>query len=221
MANNVSIAQKVQIDCRFLFVCAVLCLVLVYVHFLAGVQPVPLRKGMSAFPSVIGEFTAVNSQKFDEQVVAVAGMDDYLMWQFADKEGYTIGLYIGFYEDQTEGGIIHSPRHCMPGSGWEIFDLKEQPLELSTGQSYVVNRMFLQKGIDKQLAHYWYQGRGRVVANEYLDRFYMVLDSVLKKRSDGALVRITGSGNDLETATRKQVEFIESLMPILSDFLPN
>jgi hypothetical protein len=50
---------------------------------------------------------------------------------------------------------------------------------------------------------YWYQGRGRIVASEYQDKVYTVLDSVLRRRSDGAMVRImTGVGYSEAEATR-------------------
>lgn len=78
----------------------------------------------------------------------------------------------------------------------------------------------MQKGSDTQIAHYWFQGRGRVIANEYEDRGWMLWDSISRRRSDGALVRITGPGNAGEHDSQKQMEFIGALLPELSRFLP-
>lgn len=81
--------------------------------------------------------------------------------------------------------------------------------------------MLLQKGMEKQLALYWYHSRGRVVANEYWDRAYMILDSLLRRRSDGALIRITGSGNDQEADSRTQMQFAASVLKEIDQYLPN
>ena len=80
--------------------------------------------------------------------------------------------------------------------------------------------MVLQKGLEKQLAYYWYHSRGRVVADEYWDRAYMILDSIVKRRSDGALVRITGPGDNLPDDIKKQQQFVAELMKNLDSYLP-
>jgi EpsI family protein len=58
------------------------------------------------------------------------------------------------------------------------------------GSSFQANRYVIQKGNERALVIYWYQGRGRSVANEYWDKMYTVFDSVARRRSDGALVRV-------------------------------
>ena len=151
------------------------------------------------------------------------GVDHYIMRQYRDPSGYTLGLYIGYYESQTEGEIIHSPKHCMPGSGWNAAksELVPLPNQHKTASSAKINRVLLQKGMEKQLMHYWYQSRGRVVANEYKDRAYMILDSFLKRRSDGALIRVTGPGYDFPKDVQKQTEFISNLLKVVDEYIPD
>lgn len=210
-----------RIDKPFVVLCALILAATLYVNFGGSVEPRPLSQPLDAFPLVVGAFTRVDTQDFGDEVVKSAGMDDYLMWQYRDAQGYTLGLYIGYYRDQVEGGIIHSPKHCMPGSGWEPSQMKEISVQAADGKAYTVTRMVMQKGGDKQIAHYWFQGRGRVVANEYKDRGLMIWDSITRGRSDGALVRITGPGNDEERDSRIQMEFIGALLPEISRFLPH
>ena len=88
------------------------------------------------------------------------------------------------------------------------------------GRPFTVNRMIMKKDGLTQVVHYWNQGRGRVVANEYVDRFWMVYDSLRKRRSDGALVRLTSVGDSVEEGERYQREFMRELMPVLDRFLP-
>ena len=53
-----------------------------------------------------------------------------------------------------------------------------------------VNRYELQNGSQPALVFYWYQGRGRVEANEYRVKWELLRDAALQRRSDEALVRI-------------------------------
>lgn len=195
----------------------------VYVNFLSTVQPIPPLQSISGFPVQLGGFNQVGEdQIFSDGVMANLGVDHYIMREYRDKDGYPLWLYIGYYESQTEGQIIHSPKHCMPGSGWNTIESKEVPLSVedSSYSKIKINEMVLQKGLEKQLAFYWYHSRGRIVANEYIDRFYMILDSLMKNRSDGALVRITGSGNDLLQDEEKQRQFAASILKKIDHYLP-
>lgn len=204
---------------NFLIAVGVLVATIIYSRFLSSVQAVPPLQPINTLPTVIGDFKAVNEQSFDEQVLNLLGVDQYIMREYQNEEGYPLWLYVGFYESQAEGQMIHSPKHCMPGSGWNTLESSDVKLDTQAG-TVTISRMFLQKGLDKQLAHYWYQGRGRVVANEYVDRAYMVLDSLTKRRSDEALIRITGPGAQFEEDVKKQLTFAKNLLPILEKYLP-
>jgi len=193
----------------------------VYTSFFTTVRPVPPRIPLDRFPTRIGGFHRVDTTTFSKEVRENAGMDHYLMWYYADDSGYTVGLYIGYYETQSEGHIIHSPQHCLPGSGWEFS--KDEDIEVAAlipGRTGTIRRVLLQNGLDKQLAHYWYHGRGRVTANEYLDRGLLIWDTILRHQTQGALIRITGPGTDPPTDIAKQEAFITALLPVLDEFIP-
>ncbi len=207
------------------FIVAVILLIItgIYVNFLGTVHQISPLRPISDFPNQLGSFTRVGEdQTFSDDVMASLGVDHYIMRQYRDKNGYQLGLYIGFYESQTEGQIIHSPKHCMPGSGWNTLESKEITITVpdSPYPKVKINEMVLQKDVEKQLVFYWYHGRGRVVANEYLDRFYMIVDSLIKKRSDGALIRITGSGDDLNRDEKKQRQFAQAILKNIDAYLP-
>ena len=122
----------------------------------------------------------------------VAGVSSYLIRDYqsagaGDTSHFT--LYVGYYEEQTHGRTIHSPKNCLPGSGWE--PLAARTAEIDTpGGAVVVNRYLLQRGQERALVLYWYQGRGRVAANEYRVKWDLLRDAALRRRSDEALVRI-------------------------------
>lgn len=205
---------------QFFLALALIILTTVYITVFNTAEPVPLVKPLASLPPTIGGFTMAGSQTFDAAMMKNLGVDHYIMRQYRDKQGYSLWLYIGYYESQTEGSLIHSPRHCLPGSGWNTLssDRIEIPAPVQDGESVVVNEMILGKGMQKQLVHYWYQGRGRITANEYLDRFFMILDSLTRRRSDGALVRITSDADVLSDSLQKQQEFCHDLLAILNNY---
>ena len=73
---------------------------------------------------------------------------------------------------------------------------------------------------------YWYQGRGRAVASEYWGKIYTVVDSVRRRRSDGAMVRITTSVDSddpaaLQAAINRAAEVAANSSTILPEFIPD
>jgi EpsI family protein len=122
---------------------------------------------------------------------AVAAPTAYLMrtYEASNTAIPWLSLYVGYYDRQTQGKTIHSPKNCLPGAGWEA--LQSAPVEIQTPNGVVtVNRYLLQKGREQALVLYWYQGRGRVEANEYRVKWNLLRDAALRRRSDEALVRI-------------------------------
>ena len=68
---------------------------------------------------------------------------------------------------------------------------------------------------------YWYQGRGRFEASEYQDKINTVLDSIFRRRSDGAMIRVmTSVGGDEQKATEKAVDLAAQTADAVSDFVP-
>ena len=193
----------------------------------ASVRPFGLNESFQAFPKTIGDFVEVDEEEMPPRVIEVLGVDSYMLRAYRHKSGYVLWLYIGYFEEQKEGAMIHSPKHCYPGSGWSPVRAKEITLNVKVGPDpdgvakfIKINEYLLQKGESYQMVYYWYHSRGRVIANEYVDRLFMIIDSLLRHRSDGALVRISGAVDHDETQKALLKEFIEELFPYLREFLP-
>ena len=87
-----------------------------------------------------------------------------------------------------------------------------------------MNRALIRKGEDAQLVYYWFAQRGRVVANEYAVKWWMVVDSVTRNRTDGALVRLTTSlapGEADSAGDRRLREFLAVAHAPLARHLPD
>jgi EpsI family protein len=130
-------------------------------------------------------------------------------------------LYVGYYGSQKTGDTIHSPKNCLPGSGWDPVRSGFAAISVAEGRQIVVNEYVIQQDENKQLVFYWYQGRGRVIASEYAGKFWMVADAISRNRTDGALVRLVTPINDNEASARARlVRFTQDLFPQLDEIIP-
>lgn len=158
----------------------------------------------------------------DEAEAAVAGMDHYVMRFYANEPepAYDFSVYVGYYLAQTQGKSIHSPKNCLPGAGWEAVSAETRVIETSLG-SFEVNRYLLANKSARAIVYYWYQGRGRVAANEYGVKWELLRDKALHGRSDEALVRIVVPvRSSEEDADRYGVEAAAALIPAVFQSLP-
>jgi EpsI family protein len=189
-------------------------------------EQVPLRQSFSDFPMSFAGWRGIQQEPFDDNVLAVLGVDDYLTRAYLRAEG-GVGLYIGYWESQKQGDTIHSPQNCLPGAGWAPVSRAGLtiPDPRATPGNLTVNRFVIQKGLDRQLVLYWYQSHGRIVASEYWGKIFLVTDAVRLNRSDGAVVRVMapihGDTSEAEmNAERLGVDFVKAILPLLEKFLP-
>jgi len=136
-------------------------------------------------------------QTISDEERRVAGQSDYVMRLYGRDSLWSYSAYVGYYDSQAQGRTVHSPRNCLPGAGWEILQPGSATLHLGN-DAYRVNRYLLANGRENALVLYWYQGRGRVEANEYVVKWNLLRDAALYGRTDEALVRVI-----VPVATRK------------------
>jgi EpsI family protein len=217
---------------RILTLTAFLLAAAAYIAGASKTEPVVIRESLSGLPMQIDRWRG-RDVPLDNRVVSVLGVDDYLNREYA--ESTYMGLYIGFYQSQRQGSSIHSPLNCLPGSGWNpvtrsfvSVPVAENATDTNPGpatRTIRINRILIQKGIDKAVVFYWYQAHGRVIASEYWGKFYTVLDAMRMNRTDGALVRVVstidGSGAQAEAlAETEGTRFVQFIFPRLSRYLP-
>jgi len=182
------------------------------------------RRPLKEFPVAIGEWRQHGSdQKFDAETERVLRADDYLSRNYQSSDGHNASLYVGYYASQRTGATYHSPLNCLPGSGWVMSDGGRLTISPAGGRSsFEVNRYVVQNGNARALMLYWYEGRGRAVASEYWGKIYTVIDSVRRRRSDGAMVRImVPMGGSKEDAEKTAIELASQAVPQLPAFVPD
>ncbi|MCA1817247.1 MAG: EpsI family protein [Acidobacteria bacterium] len=182
------------------------------------------RRQLAEFPSRLGEWSQRGADaRFTPDVEAVLRADDYLSRDYALPDGRAANFYVGYYATQRNGATYHSPLNCLPGSGWTMRDgALVHVTPAGGGKPFEANRYIVENGDDRQLLIYWYQGRGRAVASEYWGKIYTVLDSLERRRSDGAMVRVmVPFRGDEGAALRTAEDLAAQAAPHLSAFVPD
>jgi EpsI family protein len=169
-------------------------------HFLATEAVIPPRESFASFPSELeGGWVCPEFQGMDKKVQRNLGVTDFLLCDFENRERRErINVYVGYHQTQVreQGGgagenSIHPPAHCLPGSGWDIIHHEIVPLGVPPYEDEAVKRLVIAKGEARQLVYYWYQSRGRIVAEDWKKIVYVGLDRAVRGRTDGSLVRFT------------------------------
>ena len=128
-------------------------------------------------------------QRIPEDERRIAGMSDYVARIYWRDSVPAFTTFVSYYERQTQGKTIHSPRNCLPGAGWEVMSANTQDVILY-GRPVTLNRSLLRNGAATAVVFYWYQGRGRLVANEYAVKWNLLRDAALEGHTEEALVRV-------------------------------
>jgi len=202
----------------------------VYLAQTSKAEVLPRREPLASLPMSLGGWTGHRDADLTPETLAVLGADDYIVRTYV-QDRLPLGLYVGYYASQRQGDTIHSPLNCLPGAGWQPVDVgraaiavKGAPGAPDATTPIEVNRVIIEKGLDRQLVLYWYQSQRRIVAGEYRAKIFTVLDAVRYNRTDAAMVRVVVpiAEGDVEggEAQRKATEFVQTLFPLLGPHLP-
>lgn len=152
-------------------------------------KPESLTAPLSSIPRQIDGWVGVDSAPLDARTLEVLRPTSYL--ERAYRRGDEMAsLFISYYAEQRAGESMHSPKNCLPGSGWEIWDYGSSRVPVD-GRNVDINRYSIQNNGTRLVVLYWYQSRHRIVASEYLGKVLLVKDALLMGSTAGSIVRIT------------------------------
>jgi EpsI family protein len=185
------------------------------------VKPTPLGQPISGISRT---FSGVAGRDIEvpEDQRRVAGFTDYIFRSHEVDSVQAFSVYVGYYDEQRQGKTIHSPRNCLPGAGWEPVGSSIATVEIGGGRSVEVNRYHIVRGAEQSYVYYWYQGRGRISANEYFVKFELLRDAALRGRTEEALVRVVvpvGKAG-VAAADSTAVRVVRELIPEVDKVLP-
>lgn len=187
-------------------------------------EQAPSYRPLNDFPVMLGSWHMVQQGIMEPEVKEVLRADDYITRFYADSKGNRYAnLFVAFFKSQRGGQAPHSPKNCLPGSGWVWTVSDTIPIGIAGRALPIqVNRYVVQRGDDKSVVLYWYQSRDRVVASEYSAKVYVVADAIRFNRTDTSLVRVVVPfrGEDVAGATKTGSDFVQAFFNPLKTFLP-
>ena len=206
-----------------------------YVYqWFARAHVIPPRADFASFPMEFpGGWRRDQREFMDEKTLENLGASDYFICDYRNPDHPTsVGVYVGYHETQVreEGGgagenSIHPPKHCLPGSGWDIIGHKVVEVDLPglPQRPARVNRLLIAKGEARQLVYYWYQTQGRVIAEDWRKIMYLSWDRARRQRTDGALVRFTTpvDPKQEQAADERVLSLAGVMLPLLPAYVPD
>jgi EpsI family protein len=211
-------------DMRLLLAPAVLLVQAVVIHWAASAERPPAPPMLGQFPTQMGEWKMIGEDPITPEVASVLHADQLLSRNYLHPAtNATAGLFVAWFQSQRGGASQpHSPKVCLPGSGWTPQVTGEVQLDTDAG-AIEINRYIVVNGKQRAVVLYWYQTPRRVIAGEWAAKFWLVADGVRDRRTDVALVRVTvwsSEGQD-ESATASAEIFARTAYPLLHETLPH
>ncbi len=209
---------------RLLLSSAVLLAALLALQLRSPGEAVPMRRALDVFPDSIAGWHTRQDSPLQSDILSLLTIDDYLMRRYVDQAGRSLWLYVGYWASQRRGAAqVHSPRNCLPASGWEPIEASRVTIDVAGRQgSLTVNRYLIQKDRELQVVMYWYHAQGSPIAGEIPAKIQMMRSAIFRNRTDGALVRVSSSvSGGVADTTERLVRYVQALYPILGDYLPD
>jgi EpsI family protein len=207
---------------RFLVVFACLSLTAALLHFRNTSEAIVPHRDLALFPRDIAGWQGTDV-KLSTDELAVLGPGQFLLRDYDRASTPPVTLFLAYYPSQRAGDTMHSPKNCLPGSGWTPTKSAAIRLRAADGTEINANRYLVSQGTDRMVVLYWYQSHSRTVASEYWAKWFLVKDAILTNHTDGALVRIDTSieGSEDDAAAEQRVlSFAATLSPLLGDYIP-
>ena len=183
-------------------------------------EAVPAAVPLAEIPKMLDAWKFAGDGVIDQETLDVLKADDILNRVYVRGVDPAF-LFVAAFRSQRNGKAPHSPKNCLPGTGWLPLDSGE--ITVDSGQGPItVNRYVVSHGDQRSVVLYWYQSRNRAVASEYKAKFWVMADAVRLNRTDTALVRVVVPVKDRneDAATKTAVDFVKSFYGTLLHYLP-
>jgi EpsI family protein len=195
------------------------------VYWTAGMERPPAPPALSQFPASLSGWTELREDPIDADVANTLRADRLLSRTYVNHGAETVGFLVAWFGSQRAGASQpHSPKVCLPASGWIPVSTGELSIATTAGL-VTANRYVVASRAERAVVLYWYQTSRRAIAGEWASKLWLVADALRDRRTDTALVRVVvesapdNRGND-DLATGTAVNFARSVYPVLRETLP-
>jgi EpsI family protein len=155
-------------------------------------EPVYLAKPIEAFPTRVGDWIG-RDVTFKDLPFSYFSADNELKRIYSDGRGHELKLYIGYFPSQEQGKeIIHYRFDPLQENA------RERSLETDGGVTNI-NVSEYDERSQRRSIYFWYEINRRVLTGRYAAKAATILDALLHRRTNAAIVVISTDKPDDET----------------------
>jgi EpsI family protein len=174
---------------------------------------------LDSFPAQFSGWNLQAEQQLEPAVAEYLKPDSYLLRDYVNPaEGSYVNLFVAYFKSLQNSYGPHSPRVCLPGSGWLVSSSRILNLRVpGYPQGIPVNRYTMEKNNDHILVLYWYQNNRNIWAQEFKAKLTLLPDLIRYRRSDVSLVRLVApmKTDDPSQELASTQEFAKLIFPVL------
>ena len=176
----------------------------------------PVNMSFDSFPLLKGEWIG-ERDSLAPTVVALLNPDQIFSATYTNKDEIKVQLFFDYFSSENIKGAVHSPRNCLPGSGWVITSSSKRNIEFDN-RIIAANRFYLRLKGSKQVMDYWYITRYGEAASDYVLKAYTMVSAVTFRPTDVAFIRFVAN-QDPESLEALE-EFEEAFINEIYESLP-
>lgn len=152
-----------------------------------------------------------------ETVMELLNPDAIFNALYTNQQGAQIDLFFSYFAGQNTEGGVHSPRNCMPGSGWVI--VRSEPRQVQVGnRAIAAERLWVKYGDHTRIMDFWYITQHGETANDYTLKLYQMFSALSFQPTDIAFVRFISKDDPASVAALEK--FQQTFTPEIYHFLP-
>jgi EpsI family protein len=204
---------------------AAACLILVFQASASRMLKVDEQKigipGLHELPWQIGPWKSSSERSIGPDVTAYLRPDEYVLRDYVDqRSGGTIDLFVAYFKSLQNSYGPHSPKICLPGSGWLVSSSKLVNIPVpGRAEAIPVNQFTMEQANQHIVVLYWYQNARDVWAEEFHAKLRLLPDLIRYRRSDVSLVRVVApyEGSNPDQVVTNCVQFTQGIFPHLAE----
>ncbi|MGB6946351.1 MAG: exosortase C-terminal domain/associated protein EpsI [Bryobacteraceae bacterium] len=204
---------------------AAACLILVFQASASRMLKIDEQKigipGLHELPWQIGPWKSSGEHSIGPDVTAYLRPDEYILRDYVDqRSGGTIDLFVAYFKSLQNNYGPHSPKICLPGSGWLVSSSKLVNVPVpGRAQPIPVNQFTMEQANQHIVVLYWYQNARDVWAEEFHAKLRLLPDLIRYRRSDVSLVRVVApyEGSNPDQVVTNCVQFTQGIFPLLAE----
>jgi len=170
---------------------------------------------LSTFPLKLGNWQG-KTDIVSQTTIDMLNPDQLFSATYTNPLGHKVQLFFDYFSSSVAIGGVHSPRNCLPGSGWAILNVEDKAIKIGS-RLISASRFHLSLGESKQVMDFWYVTRKGETSNDYTFKLYTMLSSLKLQPTDVAFIRFAALDN--AGSLQALEDFEKTFTPVIYQYL--